>query len=151
MEAAMAGLTRFDPFTDIARLDPFRNVEDFFREFSMTPSWRGIEPEPRIRMDLSETDQAYMINADMPGLKKDDIKISIDGNTISIRAEVKEEAETKEGTTIRKERYYGEQFRSFALPQDVDEAKAEARYQDGVLRLTLPKKTTTGSKQITIQ
>lgn len=148
----MANLTRFDPFREMMRLDPFRNTEDFFKEFSMMPSLRGLEPEPRIRMDVSETEQAYMIKADIPGVKKEDIKIAIEGNTVSIRAEMKEEKEEKSaGNMVRSERYYGEQYRSFALPQEVDEGKAEAKYQDGVLSLTLPKKAGATSKQITIQ
>lgn len=148
----MANLTRFDPFSEIARLDPFRNVDDFFKEFSMMPSLRGLEAEPRIRMDVSETDQAYQVKADIPGVKKEDIKVSIDGNTVSIRAEMKEEkTEKMSGNMMRSERHYGEQYRSFTLPHEVDESKAEAKYQDGVLSLTLPKKAGTTSKQISIQ
>lgn len=149
----MAGsLKRFDPINEMARFDPFRNVEDFFREFSAMPGLRGFEPEPRIRMDVTETDQAYQIKAEIPGVKKDDIKIAIDGNKVTIQAEIKEEKEAKsEGNVVRSERYYGQQYRSFMLPQDVDDAQAEARYQDGILSLSLPKKTGTGAKQITIQ
>lgn len=149
----MAGnLTRFDPFGDIMRFDPYRNLDDFFKEFSMMPSLRGMEPEPRIRMDVSETDQAYQVKAEIPGAKKEDIKISVEGNKVSISAEVKQEKEEKDnGNIVRSERYYGQQYRSFALPQDVDDAKVEAKYQDGVLSLTLPKKAGKGSKQITIQ
>ncbi|HEX7636335.1 MAG TPA: Hsp20/alpha crystallin family protein [Noviherbaspirillum sp.] len=148
----MANLTRYDPFREMMRLDPFRNMDDFMREFSMMPTLRGLETEPRIRVDVAETDQAYQIKADIPGVKKDDVKVSIDGNVISIRAEVKEEQEEKAaGSVVRSERHYGEMYRSFTLPQDVDEEKAEAKYQDGVLSLTLPKKTGGASKQITIQ
>ncbi|HJV80487.1 Hsp20/alpha crystallin family protein [Noviherbaspirillum sp.] len=148
----MANLTRFDPFSDMMRFDPFRNMDDFFKEFSMMPSLRGMEAEPRIRMDVAETEQAYQIKADIPGVKKEDIKVAIDGNVVSIRAETKEEKEEKmEGNMVRKERHYGEQYRSFTLPQDVDESKVEARYQDGVLSLMLPKKAGGTTKQITIQ
>lgn len=148
----MANLTRFDPFREMMRLDPFRNADDFFKEFSMMPSLRGMEAEPRIRVDVSETDQAFQIKADIPGVKKEDIKVSIEGGTVSIRAEVKSEKEEKtEGNMVRSERYYGEQFRSFSLPQEVDESKAEARYENGVLNLTLPKKEGSAKKQITIQ
>lgn len=148
----MANLTRFDPFREMMRLDPFRNADDFLKEFSMLPSLRGMEAEPRIRVDVSETDQAFQIKADIPGVKKEDIKVSIEGGTVSIRAEVKSEKEEKtEGNMVRSERYYGEQYRSFSLPQDVDESKAEARYENGVLNLTLPKKAGSAKKQITIQ
>lgn len=148
----MANLTRYDPFREMARFDPFRTVDDFLREFSMMPALRGLETEPRIRIDVSETDQAYQVKADVPGVKKDDVKVSIDGNVISIRAETKEETEEQmPGNMMRSERRYGEMYRSFTLPQDVDEDKAEARYQDGVLSLTLPKKAGGASKQIAIQ
>ncbi|HVK95734.1 MAG TPA: Hsp20/alpha crystallin family protein [Noviherbaspirillum sp.] len=148
----MAGsLTRFDPLSDMIRFDPFRNMDDFFREFAMAPSLRGMEAEPRIRMDLSETDQEYQIQAEIPGVKKEDIKIAIDGNKISISAELKQETEINEGNMIRSERRYGQQYRSITLPQDVDDSKAQAKFQDGVLNLSLPKKPGSGGKQLTIQ
>jgi HSP20 family protein len=144
-------LMRFDPFGDIARLDPFRNIDDLLKDFRLTPTLRGVESEPRIRMDVSETDQAYLVKAEIPGVKKDDIKVAIDGNQVSITAEVKREEEKKSGSMIRSERYYGQQYRSFTLPQDVDDTKAEAKYQDGMLELTLPKKPGTGGKQLAIK
>ena len=149
----MAGnLTRFDPISDLMRFDPFRNMDDLFREFSIAPSLRGFEPEPRIRLDVEETDDAYVVKADLPGVKKEDIKIAVEGNRVSISAECKREKEEKSGgNVVRSERYYGQQHRSFTLPQDVDEAKASASYSDGVLSLSLPKKAGAASKQITVQ
>ncbi|MGZ3158886.1 MAG: Hsp20/alpha crystallin family protein [Burkholderiaceae bacterium] len=148
----MAGnLMRFNPFVDIARFDPFANVDDLFREFSTMPSLRGVETAPLIRMDVSETDQNYLVKADIPGVSKDAIKVSIDGNQVSVSAEAKEEKESKEAGMIRSERYYGQQYRSFTLPMEVDDKKAEAKYENGVLQLTLPKKSGSGGKQITIQ
>ena len=144
-------LMRFDPFSDIARFEPFRNLDEFFKDFRIVPSLRALDSESRIRMDLSETDQAYIVKAEMPGLKKDDIKVAIDGNQISISVEARKEEEQKIGNMVRNERYYGQQYRSITLPQEVDDSNAEARYQDGVLELTLPKKPGTGSKQIAIQ
>ena len=114
------------------------------------PGLRGTETEPRIRMDMSETDQAYTVKAEIPGVNKDDIKVSIDGNQVSISAEVRKEEEKKSGNMMHSERYYGQQYRSFTLPQDVDDAKSEAKYHDGILELTLPKKPGTGGKQIAI-
>ena len=143
-------LTRFDPFGDIARFEPFRNMEDFFKDFGVMPSWRGGEPESRIRMDMSETDQAYTVKAEIPGVKKEDIKVSINGNQVSISAESRKEEEKKTGNMVRSERYYGQQYRSFTLPQEVDDGQAEAKYHDGILELTLPKKPGTGGKQIAI-
>ncbi len=107
---------------------------------------RGLESEPRIRMDVSETDQAYMVKAEIPGVKKDDIKVAIDGNQVSISTEVRKKEEQKSGTMMRSERYHGQQYRSFTRPQKVNDTKAEAKYQDGMLELTLPKKQGAGGK-----
>jgi HSP20 family protein len=95
---------------------------------------------------------AYTVKADVPGVKKDDIQVSIDGNQVSISAEVKHEKEEKEGKKlVRSERYYGKQFRSFMLAHDIDEAKSEAEYSDGVLKLTLPKKAGAETKKLAIK
>lgn len=144
-------LMRFDPFGDIARFEPFRDIEELFKDFRMMPALRGLEAEPRIRMDMSETDQAYTVKAEIPGVKKDDIKVSINGNQVSISAEVRKEEDKKSGSMVRSERYYGQQYRSFTLPQEVDDTKAEAKYQDGMLELTLPKRPGTGGKQLAIK
>jgi HSP20 family protein len=147
-----SNLMRFDPFVDVARLDPFRSgIEDFFRDFSMFPTMRGMESGSRIRMDVSETEQEYTVKADIPGVQKEDIKVAIDGNQVSVSAEIKDEKETNTSGVIRSERYYGQQSRSFTLPQEVDDTKAQAKYENGVLYLTLPKKAGTGGKQLTIQ
>jgi len=144
-------LVRFDPISDIARLDPFRTLDDFLRDFRMMPALRGMEAEPRIRLEMSENDQAYMVKAEIPGVKKEDIKVSIDGNQVSLTAEVRQEQEDTSASMMRSERFYGQQSRCFTLPQDIDDAQAEARYQDGILELTLPKRPGTGGKQLTIQ
>ena len=149
-----SNLTRFDPVREIARFDPFRNMEDFFRDFSLMPALRGMETGQVIRMDIAETETAYTIRAEVPGVKKEAIKVAIDGNQVTISAETKEEKEEKEEKNmnmLRSERYYGQQYRSFTLPQEVDDSKSQARYHDGILELTLPKRPGTGGKQITIQ
>lgn len=144
-------LTRYDPFRDMSILDPFRSIEDFMRDFPVSPALRGIEAERRIRVDVDETDQAYLVKANMPGLKREDIKVAIDGNRVSISATTQEVKEENTGGTLYSERYSGSQYRSFSLPQEVDDAKTEAKYQDGVLHLTLPKKPGTAHRQITVQ
>lgn len=144
-------LTRFDPFNDIARFEPFRGSENFFRDFHLKPALRDFDAEPRIKMEVTETDQSYTVKADIPGVKKEDIKIDIDRNQVSISAETKSETEEKEGETIvRSERYYGQQYRSFALAHEIDEAKAVAKYQDGVLELSLPKKAGNSGKRLVV-
>jgi HSP20 family protein len=147
----MNNLTRFHPFRDLVRTDPLRDVEEFFRDMRMFPTMRGMDVEPRIRMDISETEQAYTIKADIPGVKKEDIKVAVDGNTVSISAEIKREStEDSNSKQLGSERYYGQQYRSVSLAQEVDDSQAKATYQDGVLELTLPKKPNTGGKQLTI-
>lgn len=143
-------LMRFDPFRDIARFDPFRDMDELFRDF--TPSMlRGTDSMPRMRMDVTETEQEYMVKADIPGAQKDDIKVAINGNQVSVTAEMKQEQSSGSGGTLRSERYYGQLHRSFVLPQEVDDDKAEAKYENGVLQLTLPKRIGTGGKQLSIQ
>jgi HSP20 family protein len=151
MEVIMAGnLSRFDPFRAMARFDPMQEMEEFFKE--RMPSMRGFGGESMMKMDVSETDQAYTVKAEMPGVAKEDIKVAIEGNNVSISAEIKKEQEKKEGENlIHSERYYGQQSRNFSLAQEVDESKAEAKYHDGVLELVLPKKASSGRKQISIQ
>ena len=146
-----SNVTRFNLFNDLARFDPYGRMEDMMREFSMSPALRAFEPERQIRVDVQETDQAYMVKADMPGLNKDDIKIAVDGNVVSISATKQEEKQETSAGAVYSERYSGSLYRSFSLPQEVDDTKTEAKYQDGVLSLTLPKKPGTARKQITIQ
>ncbi len=148
----MGNLTRWDPFGEMARFDPFRDMNDYFKGFMLRPVFQGLDTEPEIKLEISETDKAYTVKADVPGVKKEDIQVSIDGNQVSITTEVKQEKEDKEGKKlIRSERYYGRQFRSFALAYDIDEGKSEAEYNDGVLKLTLPKKAGTETKKIAIK
>jgi len=144
-------LTNYDPFGDLARFEPFRSLDDFFKDFRLRPSLRDMELEPRIKMDVSETDKAYTVKAEIPGVKKEDIKVNVEGNQVSISAESKNESEQKEGeTVVRSERYYGQQFRSFTLPVDINDAEVQANYRDGVLELTLPKKAGKTARKITV-
>jgi HSP20 family protein len=147
----MANITRFDPFGELAKFDPFGDLEDFFRGFGMRPGLRAFPAEPQMKLDVSEDKENYTVKAEAPGVKKEDIRVSIDGNRVSISAELKKEEETKEGkNVVRSERYYGRTARSFTLGHDIDEARAQAKYVDGVLELTLPKKAGTATKELKI-
>jgi HSP20 family protein len=109
-------------------------------------------PELRIKTDVIENDKAYTVKAELPGVKKEDIQVTVDGNQLVIKAEVKKEKEEKKDEKIiHCERYYGQIYRGLRLNQDVNEADVYAKYQDGVLELTLPKKAGSTSKQINIQ
>jgi len=133
-----------DPFA----LDP---IDDVFRNL-MRP-WRMdlASQAPQIKIDLSETDDKYTVKAEIPGVKKEDIDVRIDGSLVSIGAEVKNESEEKkDGRVLRSERRYGYASRSFTLASEVDDSKSEARYENGVLQLVLPKKAGTASKKLAI-
>ena len=147
----MSRLSRFDPFSEMTRFEPFRNMDEFFNDFRMVPGWRHAEAEPRIRVDVVETEQAYTLKAEIPGVNKDDIKIAVEGSQVTLTAEVREEKDEKTENTLRSERYFGVQTRSFTLPQDVDDANAQATYKNGILELTLPKKPGAPRKQLQIQ
>ena len=120
-------------------------LNEFFRPAVVRGGWNDVAP---VRVEVKETNDAYTVLAELPGVKKEDIAIEIDGDTVTISAEVKREsAETGEGERLlRSERFYGKTGRRFALPAEVDEAKVEAKFADGVLELALPKKAPTVRK-----
>ena len=137
----MNKLTRFDPF------------DDLFRGFFVRPVDMNMEANtPAIRMDVSEQPEAFVVHAEMPGVKKEDIHVQVEGNQVMIAAEVKKEKEVKEGERVlRSERYFGKVSRSFQLAQDIDDTQAAARFNEGVLELSLPKKAASASKLLTIE
>ena len=135
---------------NITRIDPF---DDLFRGFFVRPvDFNGAPAQtPSIKMDVQEQGDSYLVHAELPGVKKEDIHVVVEGNLVSISAEVKQEKETKEGDRVlRSERYFGKVSRSFQLEQDLDDTKAAAKFNDGVLELTLPKRIAIRSKRLTI-
>lgn len=140
----MANILRYRPIDD--------TFDDLFRGFFMRPVRFDGQQDIQLKMDVSEDDKAYTVHAEIPGVRKEDINVSIDGNQLAINAEVKNEKEVKEGEKVlRSERYFGRISRTLALPQDVDEASAQAKYNNGVLELLLPKRTAAKTRSITIQ
>jgi len=147
----MANITRFEPFSELARVNPFSDFDSLFKGFMLRPIFQGAVAAPEMKLEVTEDDRAYTVKAEIPGVNKEDIKISIDGNQVSISAEVKKETEKKEGKkAVHSERYYGQVARSFTLGQEVDQAAAKATYSNGVLEAVLPKKPGTAAKQITV-
>jgi HSP20 family protein len=138
----MSNIVRSDPF-DLAFRDFFRNM--------LRPTRLDLETEPEIRLDLKENDKAYTVHAEIPGVKKEDIEVSIDGNLVSIRAEVRRDKEEKGETLLRTERFYGMAARTFTLAGEVDEQAATAKYADGVLELVLPKKPGGASRKLEVR
>jgi HSP20 family protein len=139
----MANITRYNPFEDF--------FSDFGRGFFVRPLAFPAETELKMKIDVKEDDKGYTVQADIPGVKKEDIQVDIEGDTVSLRAEVKQEKEEKKGEkVVYSERSYGMVSRSFSLPTEVDDKAAKAEYKDGVLKLTLPKKTNGGGHRISI-
>ena len=143
----MANITQYDPFHDI--------VDDLFRGFFVRPvsyDTRGALETSRLKLDVTEKNGAYQVTADLPGVKKEDIHVAIDGAQVTLTAEIKREKEVTEGERVlHTERGFGKVTRSFSLPQELDETKAEAKFRDGVLELTLPKKAAVAAKRVMIQ
>lgn len=138
----MANITRFDPF------------DDLFRGFFVRPvDFEGMPQQaPSIKMDVREQGDDYLVHAELPGVKKEDIHVTVDGSQISISAEIRQESETREGERLlRAERYFGKVSRSFQLGQEIDDSRAAAKFNDGILELTLPKRAASPNKRLTIE
>jgi HSP20 family protein len=139
----MSNMTVYHPFADQA-------FDDLFRGF-FAPV-RAERSPVSIKLDVAEKDGAYVVRAEIPGVNKDDIQVSIDGNQVTIGAEVKRASEKKDGERVlHSERYAGSAFRSFTLPSELDESASAAKYENGVLELTLAKKPAVAGRKLTIQ
>jgi HSP20 family protein len=138
----------------MTRLNPLDTaLDDLMRGYFVRPV--NFEPAPvpvKLRVDVTENDAGYVMRAEIPGVRKEDINVAIDGNQVEISAEVKNEKEVKNGETVlRSERYYGKVYRAFVFDHEIDEGATRAKYADGVLELSLAKKASAAAKRITIQ
>lgn len=131
--------------------------DDFFRDvapgFYIKPLHGDSLPTPaQIKVDVKESGDAYTVQAEIPGVPKEDIQVAVEGNVVSLRAEVKQQDSTSQDEKmLRSERYYGAVSRSFQLASDIDQTQAKAKYDNGVLTLTLPKKQAmNGAQRLTI-
>lgn len=149
----MVNIVRRSPhFSSITRSDPFTGMDEILKDFGMRPFLSEIEGGSLIKVDVSENDSAYIVRAEIPGVNKEDIKVQVDGNRVSISTETKQEKEEKEGERILcRECYRGSSYRSFSLESEVDEAKVTARYENGMLELTLPKTSGRAARRIEIK
>jgi HSP20 family protein len=139
----MANITRYNPFEEL--------FNDFGKGFWVKPFAFPGETEVKMKIDVDENDKAFTVKADIPGVKKEDIQIDVDDDKVSLRAEVKQEKEEKKGgKVVYSERSYGMVSRSFTLPAHVDATGAKAEYKDGVLNLTLPKKSNGSVKRVAV-
>ncbi len=127
--------------------------DDFFRDVAPGFYVKPLHGDPlpsaaQIKVDVKETDKVYTVHAEVPGVPKEDIHVSLDGSIVTLRAEVKQHDSTgKDEKVLRSERYFGAVSRSFQLPVDIDAAQAKAKYDNGVLTLTLPKKLASAGTQ----
>ena len=139
----MASLQIYDPFTDTA-------VETLFRQF-LRPDRADRSAPQGVRVDVAENDKGYVVFAEIPGVKKDEIHVAIEGNQVTIAAEVKRRGVDENARVLRNERYYGNVYRTFALPVELDEGGSEAKYENGLLTLTLVKKPAVAGRKLTVQ
>ena len=141
----MANVNRHDPFGEI--------VDDLLKGFFVKPvQYETGETIRRLRIDVVERNGEYKVLAELPGVKKEDINVQVDGDQVSITAQARVEREAKEGErVVHTERFAGKLARSFRLGEEIDDSRVSAKYADGVLELRLPKKEPIAAKQITIQ
>jgi len=138
----MTALQVYGPFADAS-------FEDIVRSF-WKPLRESRDAAP-IKVDVVETNGAFVVKAEVPGVSKDDIHVTIEGNQVTIAAEVKRESEKKDGERVlRSERYFGAVYRSFVLPVEIDENASNAKYEGGVLELTLTKKPAVSGRKLSI-
>ena len=143
----MANITRYNPFEDF--------FNDFGKGFFVRPIAFPGETELSMKIDVSEDDKSFTVKADIPGVKKEDIQVDIDGGQVSLRAEARKQTDSEKQTkkdekVVYSERSYGMVSRSFTLPVDVDAKDAKAEYKDGVLSLSLPKKSNGSAKRVAV-
>ncbi len=139
----MARMSVYDPFAEV--------FPEIFRGL-LQPARPASGEALEARIEVSETPTQYVVAAELAGVRKEDISVQIDGNRVSISAEARRETEKREGERVlRSERYYGTLARTFALANEVDEQTAQARLDNGILTLTLPKKLAPAARKLTIQ
>lgn len=147
----MATPTRWTPFTSLARFDPFIDIDDMLRGMARRTGYqRDVENALELRMDINEDDNRYLVKVDMPGVKKEDIDISIDGNQVTLQADLSRERTQESGREIYSERCSGQACRSFTLPAQLDPTTASASYDGGVLTLILPKKADADTRHLAV-
>ena len=142
----------------LTKWDPFREMENVFDQYARALSLPRRGSQETItagdwapRVDIGETDKEFSIKAEIPEVKKEDVKVTVDNGVLTIRGERKQEKEEKDKKFHRVERFYGSFMRSFTLPENVDESKIDASFKDGMLNLTIPKTEATKPKAIDVK
>ena len=141
----MQNLMSYDPRTETG-------LDEWFRGFFKPVRVEGAPTPAVIKMDVTETDNGYLVHSEIPGVKKEDIDVAIEGTQVTITAEVRQQWEKKDGDRmLRNERYFGNIYRSFTLPAELDESACEATYENGVLELKLVRKAAAPGKRLAIR
>jgi HSP20 family protein len=139
----MANITRYNPFEDL--------LSELGKGFFLKPFPIPAVADLHMKIDVKEDEKSFTVKADIPGVKKEDIHVDVEGDHVTVRAEAKQERdEKKDEKIIHSERSYGMVSRSFTLPVDVDAKSAKAEYKDGVLNLVLPKKANGSAKRVEV-
>lgn len=143
-------LVRSNPWTALPTLQNRVNrlFDDMFPEIGQGEDMGLMEWRPMV--DTYEKDDAIVVNAELPGVNKEDISVDVKNNILTISGERKHEEDVNEDNYFRKERFYGKFQRSFTLPDNVDSEKVDAAYKDGVLEVTIPKTEQGTTKKIEI-
>jgi len=141
----MTNLVTYDPFAETG-------LDELFRGFFAPVRFEGGRTPTMIKMDVMETDDGYKVHAEMPGVKKEDVNVEIEGNRVTITGETRREKDTKDGDKmLRTERYYGNVYRAFTVPAELNEALSEAKFADGILELKLVKKMPVAGKKLAVK
>ena len=137
---------------NLQRFVPPQDLDDLLNGLVFRPMRIAQAPQIQsIRIDATEDDAAYRISAEIPGVRKEDIEVSVDDNVVTITARARSEQDAREGTrVIYRERSFGAASRSFTLAEPVNEAEAQAKYENGVLELTLPKRSNSRFNRIIV-
>lgn len=147
------GLRVLDPWKDFGSLQERINriFDDTIRTLYPTDGEELEKGTWAPAVDIYETNDSFVVSADLPGLNKDEIQIDLKDNTLTLKGEKKFEEKVSKDNYIRVERAYGSFVRSFTLPQNVDPEKIKAKYKEGVLEITIPKKEEAKPKQIKVE
>ncbi|RMF35037.1 MAG: Hsp20/alpha crystallin family protein [Chloroflexi bacterium] len=146
----MAELTRWEPFRELMSLR--EAMDRLFEESFVRPGFGLLAPAAEtLAVDMYETDDAIIVKASIPGIKPEDIDVSVTGDTLTIKGEIEEDKEVKEEQYYRRERRYGSFCRNIPLPVAIQADKAEAEFEYGVLTLRLPKAEAVKPKTIKVK
>jgi HSP20 family protein len=150
-EYPMSIPTLWNPLRELTRFEPLGDFDQVLRRLSLPQFSKEYERALDMRLDISEDDHGYSVTIDMPGVRKENIEVVVEGTQVTVSAEVDREVSKEKGKQIYSERFSGRAYRSFSLPMPVDSARVKAHYDGGILKLELPKQHSTQQRRIAVQ